>query len=72
MKKYVVLFTVLLMVFCGGQKNNAPTTQDEDTHEHGQEGQVHEEDETPASPELQAEEHEEDEHQDVRVSLEKQ
>ncbi len=55
MKKYVVLFTVLLMVFCGGQ-----------------EGQVHEEDETPASPELQAEEHEEDEHQDVQVSLEKQ
>jgi cobalt-zinc-cadmium efflux system membrane fusion protein len=72
MKKYVVLFTVLLMVFCGGQKNNAPSTQDEDAHEHGQEGQVHEEDETPASPELQAEEHEEDEHQDVQVSLEKQ
>ncbi len=72
MKKYIILLTVLLMVFCGGQKNNAPTTQDEDTHEHGQEGQVHEEDETPASTELQAEEHEEDEHQDVQVSLEKQ
>jgi len=58
MKKYIVLLTVLLMVFCGGQKNNAPTTQEED--------------ETPASPELQAEEHEEDKHQDVHVSLEKQ
>ncbi len=55
MKKYIVLFTVLLMVFCGGQ-----------------EGHVHEEDEIAASPETQAEEHEEDEHQDVQVSLEKQ
>ncbi len=72
MKKYIILLTVLLMVFCGGQKNDTPTTQNEDTHEHGQEGQVHEEDETPAKPEHQAEEHEEDEHQDVHVSLEKQ
>ncbi len=72
MKKYIILLTVLFMVFCGGQKNNVPTTQGEDTHEHGQDGQVHEEDETPAGPELQAEEHEEEEHQDVQVSLEKQ
>ena len=55
MKKYILLFTVLLMVFCGGQ-----------------EGQVREEDETLPSAEPQAEEHEEDEHQDVQVSLEKQ
>lgn len=72
MKKYIILLTVLLMVFCGGQKNDTPTTQNEDAHEHGQEGQVHEEDETPARPEHQAEEHEEDEHQDVHVSVEKQ
>ena len=57
MKKYIVLLTILLMVFCGGQKNNAPSTL---------------EDETPTSAEPQAEEHEEEEHQDVQVSLEKQ
>ena len=44
MKKYILLFTVLLMVFCGGQ-----------------EGQVHEEEETLPSAEPQAAEHEEDE-----------
>ena len=38
----------------------------------GQEGQVHEEEETLPSAEPQAAEHEEDEHQDVQVSLEKQ
>ena len=72
MKKYIILLFILLMVFCGGQKNKAPSTLEEDTHEHGQEGQVHEEDETPANPELQTEEHEGKEHQDVLVSLEKQ
>ncbi|MFC2160128.1 efflux RND transporter periplasmic adaptor subunit [Acidobacteriota bacterium] len=57
MKKYVVLLTILLLVFCGGKKNQAPPTQ---------------EDETPANVESQADEHSEDEHQDVQVSLEKQ
>jgi len=38
----------------------------------GQEGHVHEEDETPPSAEPQAQDHEEGEHQDVQVSLEKQ
>jgi len=55
MKKYIVLLTILLMVFCGGQ-----------------EGHVHEEDETLPSAEPQVQNHEEDEHQDVQVSLEKQ
>lgn len=72
MKKYIVLLTILLLAFCGGQKNNAPATQEEDTHEHDQEGQVHEEDETPSTADPGAEEHEGEEHQDVLVSLEKQ
>ena len=37
MKKYIVLLSILLLVFCGGQKNNAPATQEEDTHEHEEE-----------------------------------
>ena len=55
MKKYIILLTVLLLVFCGGQ-----------------EGQVHDEGETPFTADPQAEEHEEEEHRDVQVSLEKQ
>ncbi len=72
MKKYIVLLSILLLVFCGGQNNNAPVAQEEDTHEHDQEGHVHEEDEALPSADPQAEEHEEEEHQDVQVSLEKQ
>ncbi len=44
MKKYIILFTVGLMVFCGGQKNKAPSTQ-------GEEGAL-------SSVETAAEEHE--------------
>jgi len=55
MKIYIILLTMLLLVFCGGQ-----------------EGQVHDEGETPTPAGPGAEEHEGEEHQDVQVSLEKQ
>jgi len=72
MKKYIVLLSILLLVFCGGQKNNAPAAQEEDTHEHDQEALVHDEEEKPTTTEAEVDEHEGEEHQDVQVSLEKQ
>lgn len=72
MKKYFILLSILLLAFCGGQNNTATSTQEEDTHVHGQEGHVHEEDEALAPAETQAQKHDEGEHKDVQVSLEKQ
>jgi cobalt-zinc-cadmium efflux system membrane fusion protein len=56
MKKYIILLCMLLLVFCGDQKNKTPSTQAEDSPD--------------AEP--QAQEHNEGTHQDVQVSLEKQ
>ena len=72
MKKYIVLFTALLMISCGGQKTTAPT-QEEEAHVHGPQGSVHDEETAPpSSAEPEEGEHEEGEHRDVQVSLEKQ
>ena len=73
MKISILLISVLLLFFCGGQNNDSASLVDEQNHQNEEQGQAHQEGESPPeASQGQPPEAEEEEHADVHVSPEKQ
>jgi cobalt-zinc-cadmium efflux system membrane fusion protein len=66
MKKLIILLSIVLLIFCGGGKQDVSTPAD--THEHGEDAHVHAEDELQQATQT----HEGEEHVHLEISPERQ
>jgi len=66
MKKLIILLSIVLLIFCGGGKQDVSTPAD--THEHGEDAHVHAEDELQQATQT----HEGEEHVHLKISPERQ